>query len=413
MTKKLARLSAVLLAVSTSLSLAANGSVAFAQDDAPLSGAASTGSLPSAQGSGAEQYTSSDMPFDVRNSTVGNGVEHDNFIQPFFESLVQPRLAPAGANDWSCKPSAEHPNPVILVHGTLENSYDNWAAMAPALERDGYCVFAPNVGRAGLMAPGGFAAIAPNTNGLGQVQLSAEQIGQTVDEVLKTTGASQVDLVGHSQGGIVARYYAQFLGGTNPEDPSKNLVDKIITLGATNHGTTLTGWADVGAEHADIEGSLATQDGQTIGSTSGSVEGPLNVINEATGLTDAQRFELKKWLVGWAGAQQATGSDLLAKLNGEGDTRPGVDYTVIGTEYDNISSPYTLTFLEAGPGATVNNITLQDGCAQDRSSHVSMPYSPRAIDYVRNALDPEIVPDSAIRCEPHTGALGFSLRSLE
>jgi len=143
MTKTFASLGTALLAVSTSLFIAANGAEAFAQEDAPLSGAASTGSLPSAQGSGAGQYTSSDMPFDVRNSTVGNGVEHDNFIQPFFGSLVQPRLAPAGANDWSCKPSAEHPNPVILVHGTLENAYDNRAAMAPALKRDGYCVFAP------------------------------------------------------------------------------------------------------------------------------------------------------------------------------------------------------------------------------------------------------------------------------
>ncbi|MGV0397076.1 hypothetical protein ACUY3M_01920 [Corynebacterium suicordis] len=106
------------------------------------------------------------------------------------------------------------------------------------------------------------------------------------------------------------------------------------------------------------------------------------------------------------------GSDLLAKLNEGGDTRPGIAYTVIGTEYDNISTPYTKTFLTAGPNATVKNITLQEGCVQDQSSHISMSYSPRAIDYVRNALDPEIVPESAISCAPHKGALGFSMRSL-
>lgn len=52
------------------------------------------------------------------------------------------------------------------------------------------------------------------------------------------------------------------------------------------------------------------------------------------------------------------GSDLLAKLNEGGDTRPGIAYTVIGTEYDNISTPYTKTFLTAGQNATVKNLSL-------------------------------------------------------
>lgn len=378
--------------------------------------AASTHAVASAQsvegGSSAGQFTSSEMPFDPRASTSGNGAPQNNFIVPFFQGLVQPRLAPAGANDWGCKPSAEHPKPVVLVHGTLENAYNKWAAMAPALKRDGYCVFTPNFGRTGFLAQGGLGAIAPNTYGIGQIENSAKSTASFVDAVLQSTGASQVDLVGHSQGGVVARYYAAFEGGVNEQDPEKSKVGKIITLGATNHGTTLTGLADLGEEHADAEGSLATEDGNVVGSTSGSVEGPLNVVNDISGLTPDQRVELKKWLVGWAGAEQAAGSDFLKRLNAKGDTLSGVDYTVIATQFDNISNPYQWTFLEAGPGATVKNITLQDGCSADKSSHVSMSYSPRAIDYVRNALDPQLVPDNAIRCEPHAAALGINFRSL-
>ena len=405
------RLTVLLVAISASFAMASPASLAFAQD-APLSHTGSEDSTASAQTSDEGQYSSSEVPFDARKSTIGTGKEHDNFIAPFFETLVQPRLAPVGSNDWECQPSAEHPNPVVLIHGTFENAYDNWAAMAPALKRDGYCVFAPNVGRVGFLAQGGVTPLVPNTNGLGQVQRSAEQIGKFVDEVLEATGASQVDLVGHSQGGIMARYYAQFLGGTDTADPSQNRVGKIIGLGAPNGGTTLSGWGDLGADGVDVEGSLADENGETIGSTSGSLEDPLNWVNDLAGISETQRVELKKWIFGWAVAQQVTGSDLMAKLDEEGETRPGVDYTIIATEFDNLATPYERTFLTAGPGATVRNVTLQDGCAQDKSSHVSMPYSVRAIDYVRNALDPLTVPDSAIRCEPHAGALGFSVRSL-
>lgn len=158
----LRRTGALLIGVSASLVSALHAAPAFAQD-APLSDPSSANSSTSAQGSGDGQYASSEMPFDVRNSTVGTGTEQNNFLSPFFQTILQPRLAPEGANDWNCQPSDEHPNPVILVHGPIENAYNNWAAMAPVLKRDGYCVFAPNLGRAGLLAPGGFAAIANNT----------------------------------------------------------------------------------------------------------------------------------------------------------------------------------------------------------------------------------------------------------
>ncbi|MGD1222952.1 MULTISPECIES: esterase/lipase family protein [Streptomyces] len=248
-------------------------------------------------------------------------------------ATAQAESAPShGWNDYSCKPSAAHPRPVVLVHGTFGNSVDNWLALAPYLEVRGYCVFSLDYGQ----LPG-----VPFFNGLGPIDKSAGQLQVFVDKVLAATGAAKADLVGHSQGGMMPRYYLKFLGGAAK-------VNALVGIAPDNHGTTLSGLT--------------------------------NLLPYFPGAEDL----LKATTPGLA--DQIAGSDFLTKLNAGGDTVAGVHYTVIATKYDEVATPYRSQFLS---GPDVNNVLLQDLCGLDLSEHVAIGLFDRiAFHEVANALDP-------------------------
>ena len=133
----------------------------------------------------------------------------------------------SGINDFSCRPSAAHPRPVVLVHGTFGNAWDNWLVGAPYIAARGFCVFELDYGQVSGV---------PLIHGLTPVAQSAQQLADYVDQVLAATGASQVDIVGHSQGGMMPRYYLKFLGGAAK-------VHTLVGIAPSNHGTTLDGIA--------------------------------------------------------------------------------------------------------------------------------------------------------------------------
>lgn len=255
--------------------------------------------------------------------------------------LLHPEAPPAGANDWSCRPSREHPRPVVLLHGSAANAFNNWSMMSPWLKQQGYCVFAPNYGG----PPGSpFQATGP-------IRESARQVARYVDRVLKATGARQVDIVGHSQGGgPTPRWYLRFEGGTHPEHPKRNKVRRLVALAPSNHGGNVSGI-----------GTLTTRLG----------------LNPAVSA-----------VLGQAWSDQMVGSEMNRKLDKGGDTRPGVHYTVIATRYDAFATPVHHSFLTAGPGAKVRNILIQRICKEDVSDHLSLAYDSNAAQLVSNALDP-------------------------
>ncbi|MGP3928172.1 alpha/beta fold hydrolase [Streptomyces sp. 8N616] len=243
-------------------------------------------------------------------------------------------IPPPGANDWSCEPTAEHPEPVVLVHGTFETMAKNWPTLSPKLKSEGYCVFALNYGG----------------NAMGPIAQSAKELKSFVGAVMGATGAKKVDLVGHSQGGMMPRYYIKYLGGATQ-------VDDLVGIVPSNHGT---------------EGVIAPLP---------ELENSENGENSACPACD----------------EQQAGSEFLTDLNAKDETPAGPYYTVVTTRYDEIVTPYTSAFLN-GSDREVTNITLQDRCPLNTIEHDQTPNDPVVHQWVLNALerkgpaDPAFVP---------------------
>ncbi|WP_410870134.1 esterase/lipase family protein [Nocardia sp. A7] len=332
--------------------------------------AAADGRTPTAVAdTGSASGSSSGSAGSRASDAVGEGPEMSAYLPAFAYGLLHPDAAPPGANRWGCKPSARHPRPVVLLHGTWLNAYDTFSYLSPRLAEAGYCVFTLNFGKSGLLEVGGLGAVLPGRFGVGPMADSSRQVATFIERVRAATGSDQVDIVGHSQGATIANHYLKFEGGLGK-------VAELVSFGGTHHGTSLLGIATLG-----------------------------RMINNAG--IDIMGFY--RPIIGASNVEQAVGSSFYTSLNATGDTVPGVAYTVVGSRYDEVMNPLDLGFLRAGPDATVDNIALQDGCEQDVSDHLTMMYSPRAASIALRALDPEGSPTLACTFNPWFFGGGGSL----
>ena len=248
---------------------------------------------------------------------------------------------PPGANDWSCKPSAAHPEPVVLTHGLLGNRNDNWQTFAPLLADEGYCVFALTYGT----HPDAPFPV-DQGGGLTPMEDSAGQLATFVDQVLAATGAAKVDILGHSEGTVMPEYYVKYLGGATK-------VAKYVSLAPIWHGTDPAGLASLD-QFASIFGFAP-------------------VVN---GVIDPLCGSCRELLAG---------SDFMAILRAGGIAVSGISYTDIVTRYDELVVPYT-SGIEDAPGVT--NIVVQQQCGLDYAEHLAIAADPVAAADVLNALDP-------------------------
>jgi pimeloyl-ACP methyl ester carboxylesterase len=153
------------------------------------------------------------------------------------------------------------PRPIILLHGY-------------AMNRANFVVLARRLAAAGLGPIFGFEYWT-----LGRVAAGARQLGWFVDQVRAATGADDVDLVGHSMGGVVARYYVSFGGGDER-------VHHLVTLGSPHAGTDISG---MGIGHASKELIVGSRLVTRLGSSPAPVHAKLTtILSEADALVPAR-----------------------------------------------------------------------------------------------------------------------------
>ncbi|NNH72599.1 alpha/beta fold hydrolase [Nocardia uniformis] len=263
-------------------------------------------------------------------------------------NTAEPPYNPPGGNDWTCVPTAAHPQPVVLVHGITGNGA-GWPALSPLLHNNGYCVYSVTYG----IYPGQGAPIA-GAGGMEPIPQSSLELRDFVTRVLESTGAAKVDMVTWSQGTLVAANYLLFDGGAK-------VVDQTFNLAPIWQGT-----------HA---------------------ADPL--VNAVYGLHADQAVFAALRPTCQGCVDMLPISDFIQNLQAAGVYAPEVHYTNLVTRADQEVVPYTSGIRDA-PNAT--NIVLQDVCAANLAGHNSVSVDPTVAALVLNTFAPGTVAE--IPCAP-------------
>ena len=129
----------------------------------------------------------------------------------------------------------EAERPVILLHGWFHN-------------RTGFSLMARRLRGTGRRHV--FAIDLPTVTTT--IQRMAQMLDDKVDHVCALTGAKHVDMVAHSLGGLIARWWIHHEGGGKR-------IKHLVTLGAPHKGTALAAFVPIGSGKAVNVGSDVVQ----------------------------------------------------------------------------------------------------------------------------------------------------------
>ena len=119
----------------------------------------------------------------------------------------------AGPDGGGTLPQLKH-DPILFVHG-YGGSSANFDTMRQRFAADGWQ---------------NFELYAYNYSFLSSNATTAAEIRDQVDDIIRKTGATKVDIIAHSMGSVSSRYYLKNLDGTSR-------IDAWVSLGGPNHGT--------------------------------------------------------------------------------------------------------------------------------------------------------------------------------
>ena len=158
----------------------------------------------------------------------------------------------------------------------------------------------------------------PPGDATGDLRAQAQALAGAAEAALGSAGATSIDVVGYSAGGVVARLWVRDYGGAK-------IARRIVTMGSPQHGTQLAG----------IAGSVAPSECPT------------------------------------ACQQLAPDSDLLAALNSGDETPVGPTFVSIWSTGDDVVIPP-----ESAKLSGALNIEVQSVCAGTRVNHGQLPTDP-------------------------------------
>ena len=241
--------------------------------------------------------------------------------------------------------------PVLIVHGTFSNATEV-EPLKESLESRGMTVYSYTYGWAFSL----IGLLDPAAGGIQNMNLSVEDLAAQIARVKAETGSEHIDLVGHSQGGLLIKDYLAHY--------SDDGVRKVVDLAATNHGTTFAGGAET-LLNAFAPG-LVDPLNAVFGRKAVQYFLSGNMLFDVVDLFPGPLQPVVRWLadrvidvvLGVAPRQQLLGSSFIEALDQTPDTKPGVNYLVIATRDDDWVTPYRSTYLTAAIGAEVRNVEV-------------------------------------------------------
>ncbi|OJJ50380.1 hypothetical protein ASPZODRAFT_128995 [Penicilliopsis zonata CBS 506.65] len=244
----------------------------------------------------------------------------------------------AGAiNDFTCR-STTHPNPVVLLHGLGATWYEDLNYLQAFLAASDFCTFASTYGAYDAF---------PFLGGLKPINDSAAEIASYIRTVANETGASKIDLVGHSEGGFQTLYVPKFEAGI------ADLLDTLVAIAPPTHGTTFAGLYDLAYVLGNVSRTLVGEALDILGCPACNDLGP-------------------------------DGPAVLRLNDGDPIVQSGNRLTVIASTDDELVTPTQTAFVDE---TGVRNEYVQATCPLDPVGHIGEAYDLNVWNLVLNALE--------------------------